>query len=189
MSWLEIIAIAFGLAMDAFAVAIAAGLTLPKITGGHVFRLSWNFGFFQFIMPILGWAAGKTFASSIEAYDHWVAMGLLAFVGGHMLYEAVHPERETRDRGDPTRGMRLLILSIATSIDALAVGMTLAFLKQSVWIPAVVIGVVAGGMTVIGIRFGSKLGHRWEVRAEFVGGLVLIGIGVRVMIEHISQGI
>jgi putative Mn2+ efflux pump MntP len=185
MTWLEIIAIAFGLAMDAFAVSIAAGLTLPKVTGRHVFRLAWHFGVFQFMMPILGWAAGTTFASAIEAYDHWVAFGLLAFVGGHMLYEAIHPDRENRERGDPTRGMRLLMLSIATSIDALAVGLTIAFLKQSVWMPAVVIGVVAGGMTVLGIRFGSKLGHRWEVRAEVLGGLVLIFIGARILYLHL----
>ncbi|NBB94359.1 MAG: manganese efflux pump [Planctomycetes bacterium] len=185
MSGLEIMAIAFGLAMDAFAVSIAAGLTLPKVTGGHVLRLSWNFGLFQFMMPILGWAAGRTFAAAIETWDHWVAFGLLAFVGLHMLYEALHPQRDTRERGDPTRGLRLWMLSIATSIDALAVGLTIAFLRQSVWVPALIIGLVAGGMTVIGIRFGSRLGHRWEVRAEVLGGLVLIFIGARILYTHL----
>ncbi len=185
MPWFNIIGIAVGLAMDAFAVSIAAGLTIRHLTGRHVFRLAWHFGFFQFMMPILGWLAGTTVSSYISAYDHWVAFGLLIFIGGKMLREAFSSTEARPKGGDPTRGLMLVTLSVATSIDALAVGLSLAFLRVSIWIPSVVIGLVAGALTTVGILFGSRLGGRWQRGAEMVGGVILILIGLRIVVSHI----
>jgi len=183
MGWLTIFGIAVGLAMDAFAVSIAAGLQVPHLTGRHVFRIAWHFGLFQFMMPVVGWLAGTTVSSHIAAYDHWVAFGMLTAIGGKMLYEALVND-ETTSRGDPTRGLMLITLSVATSIDALAVGLSLAFLRVSVWAPSVVIGLVAGALSAIGISFGHRLGKRWERRAEAIGGVILILIGLRILLSH-----
>ena len=185
MPWLNIFGIAVGLAMDAFAVAVVAGLTLPRVTGRHVFRLAWHFGFFQFLMPVVGWLAGTALSRYVAAFDHWVAFGLLAFVGGKMIYEAFFLSPDEKSASDPTRGWTLLMLAIATSIDALAVGLTLAFLEVSIWAPAVVIGIVAAALTTVGICFGSRLGSRWQKGAEVAGGVILLLIGVRVLVSHI----
>lgn len=184
MSWLNLLGIAIGLAMDAFAVSIAAGLAIPELTRRHVFRLSFHFGLFQFMMPIIGWLAGRTVQGYISQFDHWIAFGLLAFIGGKMLWEAVM-EEGTASNGDPTRGLMLVTLSVATSIDALAVGLSMAFLKISVWFPSVIIGLVAAAMTAVGIRFGSRIGSRWGKAAEITGGIVLLGIGVRILVSHL----
>ena len=188
MNWLTIFGIAVGLAMDAFAVAIAAGLSIPRLTRRHVFRLAWHFGLFQFMMPILGWLAGRSVADAISQWDHWVVFALLVGIGGKMIYEAIRgfpSEREPKDKPDPTKGLTLITLSVATSIDALAVGLSMAVLQVSVWLPAVVIGLVAGAMTTIGICFGSRIGTRFEHWAEGAGGVVLIGIGARVLATHL----
>ena len=177
--------IAVGLAMDAFAVSVAAGLTVRPITPRHVFRLAFHFGLFQALMPILGWAAGKELASAISAYDHWAAFGLLAFVGGKMLWEA-RREGAVQAQSDPTRGLTLVALSVATSIDALAVGLSMGFMQISVWLPAAVIGVVAAALTVVGFRFGASIGLRWGRWAEAVGGCVLLFIGVKILVSHLS---
>jgi putative Mn2+ efflux pump MntP len=177
--------IALGLAMDAFAVSIASGLSIPRLTPRHVFRMAFHFGLFQALMPVLGWLAGRTVASLIGAWDHWIALALLAFIGGRMLWEA-RTDDARKEGADPTRGWTLVTLSVATSIDALAVGLSMAMLGVSVWVPALVIGVVAAAMSTIGIAFGSRLGRRWGRWSQVVGGLVLIGIGVRIVIEHLS---
>ncbi len=192
MSWLEVIGIAVGLAMDAFAVSVAVGVGLHKVEKGHIFRVSWYFGLFQFLMPIAGWAVGRLAADYVEAYDHWVAFALLGVIGGKMLYEAVfHTEEEAAEKAaskpDPTRGWTLILLSIAVSIDALAVGLSMAFLAQSIWIPAVIIGVVAGVLSLVGIVFGGRLGRRSSTVAEIIGGLVLIGIGVNTLVSHLRD--
>ena len=186
MSWANLTGIALGLAMDALAVAIAAGMTLPRVTGRHAFRLSFHFGLFQCLMPILGWLAGRTVDRYIAAFDHWIAFGLLCFLGAKMLWEARGHAQEESTRSDPTRGWTLLTLSVATSIDALAVGLSLAFLQVSIWSPSVVIGLVAGGLTFLGIRFGSRLGQQFGHWAERCGGLVLLFIGVRILITHLA---
>ena len=155
MSWLNVIGIAFGLAMDAFAVSIAAGTSIRRLTGRHVFRLGFHFGLFQFMMPILGWLAGRTVAAHIQAYDHWAAMALLGILGGKMLYEALRGDKgDDAETRDPTRGWMLVTLSVATSLDALAVGLSMAFLHVSIWLPSIVIGIVAGALTTFGITFG-----------------------------------
>ena len=181
MHWLNLLGIAVGLAMDAFAVAIGAGISVAPVTPRHTFRLAFHFGLFQFMMPVAGWFAGREVAGYIGAYDHWVAFGLLGFVGGKMLWEA-HAAQESRARLDPTRGWMLVTLSVATSIDALAVGLSMALLGISIWIPSVVIGIVAAALTFVGIRFGSRLGRRWGRWAEAIGGVVLLAIGLRILL-------
>jgi manganese efflux pump family protein len=181
LSLLSLLGIAVGLAMDAFAVSVAAGLAVASVTPRHVFRVSFHFGLFQFMMPVVGWLAGGQLAAYAGSYDHWVAFGLLSYVGGRMLWEACRDKKAENER-DPTRGLMLVTLSIATSLDALAVGMSMAFLGVSVWIPAVVIGIVTATLSAIGIKFGSRIGPRWEHWAEAAGGIVLILIGLKVLI-------
>lgn len=186
MDWWYVIGIAFALAMDAFAVSIAAGLTLRQINGGHVFRLAFHFGLFQFLMPIIGWLAGLSLYHWISAFDHWIAFGLLGFIGGKMLWESFHDDPDEA-RGDPTRGWLLVTLSVATSIDALAVGLSLALLRVSIWTPSVVIGIVAAAMTAVGMVFGSRLGEWFGRAAERAGGLVLIAIGLNILVTHLRN--
>ena len=171
--------------MDAFAVSIVAGLTLQRVTPRHTFRLAFHFGLFQCLMPIFGWMAGKEVEVFITAYDHWVAFLLLTIVGGKMLVDAWKGESEQK-HGDPTRGLLLLTLSLATSIDALAVGLSMAFMRVSVWGPAVVIGIVAGSLSAIGITFGTRLGTRVGRWAEVCGGCILVLIGVKIVVTHMA---
>lgn len=187
LSWLALLGLAVGLAMDAFAVAIATGLAVDAITPRHVFRLGFHFGLFQFMMPIIGWLAGEQLASYIGGFDHWLAFAMLGCVGGKMLWEA-WCESDAKVAKDPTRGLSLVTLSLATSLDALAVGLSMAFLGVSVWIPSVVIGIVAGLLTAIGITFGARLGARWQRWADVIGGTVLILIGLKLLAGHLWGG-
>lgn len=187
MDWVSLFAIATALAMDAFAVAIVAGLTLPHIGPRHVFRLAFHFGLFQALMPVAGWLGGRLVQGYIAAVDHWIAFGLLAFVGGKMLWEAMNGEGEEALERDPTRGWSLVGLSVATSIDAAAVGLSLAVMGEPVALPALVIGLVAASFTTIGMLLGRRIGAAWGKRVEVLGGLVLIGIGLRILIEHLSS--
>lgn len=184
MDWLTIFGLAVALAMDAFAVALGVGISIFPLTGRHLFRLGFHFGLFQAMMPIFGWLAGMTIQKWIFAYDHWVAFTLLSFVGGKMLYEAFQTD-EKIDEKDPTRGLTLVILSLATSIDALAVGLSLAMLNISVWTPALVIGLVAGILTVVGLLLGRRCGVAWGRRVEIFGGLVLCAIGIKILFQHL----
>ncbi|MDY7011482.1 MAG: manganese efflux pump MntP family protein [Planctomycetota bacterium] len=170
--------------MDAFAVAIAAGLKIKHLTGRHVFRLAFCFGFFQFTMAVLGWLGGRTISGYIRTYDHWVAFGLLVAVGFKMLLEGLSG-KVPPGRSDPTRGWTVIALSVATSIDALAAGLSMAFIGVSIWLPSVVIGIVAAAMTATGIRFGNRLGRKGGRWAELLGGAVLIGIGVHIILSHL----
>ncbi len=185
LNWLNTLGIAVGLGMDAFAVSIVAGLTIERLTHRHVFRLAFHFGLFQFMMPVLGWLAGRTIAEYIGAWDHWVAFALLLLVGGKMLWEA-RRSGEPQSRSDPTRGLILIVLSIATSIDALAAGLSMAFLGVSIWLPSVIIGVVAAAMTVTGMCFASRFGQKGGRWVQVLGGALLIGIGVRILVSHLS---
>jgi len=187
MDLITLLGLALALAMDAFAVALAAGVLLHPVTARQQFRLGFHFGLFQALMPIVGWLAGMTVQHWIRAYDHWIAFALLAFVGGKMIREAVAHEEE-RSTSDPTRGLTLVMLSVATSIDALAVGLTLALLEIVVWIPALVIGLVAAAMTLLGIRLGGRIGAIWGRRVEIFGGVVLISIGLKILLEHTLTG-
>ena len=186
MSPLGIVALAVALAMDAFTVAVAAGVVLRKIDRRQTFRLAFHFGLFQALMPVIGWALGITVQSQIEAVDHWLAFGLLSFIGLRMLIEAVKGGAGSFKGNEPTRGMTMVMLSVATSIDAPAVGLSLALVKISVWVPALAIGVITAAITAGGIHLGAFVGRRLKVAryAGAVGGIVLIGIGVRVLHEH-----
>lgn len=185
MSLLAIIGIAVGLAMDATAVAIGASVILGRVNGRQVFRFAFHFGLFQAAMPILGWFAGRGLSSHIERWDHWVAFALLTIIGGKGIYD-VFRGGEERGPGhpDPTRGLSLVILSVATSIDALAVGLSLAVLQVKIWYAAAVIGVVTAALTLCGMLLGARLGQRFGLRVRALGGLILIGIGVKILVEH-----
>lgn len=185
MSVWTLLALAVALAMDAFAVSVAAGVSLGAVSGRQTFRLAWHFGLFQALMPILGWAAGRTVAGLIHSFDHWLAFGLLAFVGGRMVAGAFKPDGE-RPTGDPTRGVTLLVLSLATSVDALAVGLSMSLLGVSIWWPALVIGLAAGAFTAAGLHLGKLAGglSRLGAWADLAGGLVLIGLGIRILAAH-----
>ena len=184
MTWLTTLAIAVGLGMDAFAVAMAVGCVRQGLSFRPVFRLSFHFGLFQFMMPIVGWFFGSRIEHYIRDYDHWLALALLMFIGVKMIRESFSDGDGRMERTDPTRGWTLVLLSIATSIDALAVGLSMAFLGVEVWTPSAVIGVVALTMTAFGMLFGKQLGRRFGKRMELIGGLILIGIGVKIVIEH-----
>lgn len=183
MSFIEVLLIALGLAMDAFAVSLGAGATRFISGPRPVFRLSFHFGLFQALMPVLGWFAGSTIAAYISAFDHWIALGLLAFVGGRMVRSGLDSRGECHET-DPTRGATLIMLSVATSIDAFAIGLSLAMLQVNILYPAVVIGIVAAGLSLAGVFAGNRLGCAFGKRMELVGGLVLIAIGLRVVISH-----
>jgi len=183
MDFATILLIAVGLAMDAFAVAVAVSLKIESIKFRQLFRLSFHFGLFQFLMPVLGWSAGVWIERWIAALDHWIAFGLLGFIGGKMIYESCRGKQRL-EKKDPTRGWQLVILSLATSIDALAVGLSLALLAVSIWYTCIIIGIVASLFTIIGMQFGKLVKLKTASRLEIAGGLVLIGIGVKILLEH-----
>lgn len=188
MNLWSLLAIAVALAMDAFAVAVVTGLADLPLTRRRIFRLAFHFGLFQALMPALGWAVGRVVYRWVGHVDHWIAFALLAFVGGHMIAGALRAgEHEERQVGDATRGWSLVMLSIATSIDALAVGLTLAMIGAQILVPAVVIGVVAGALTVAGMLLGRWIGTAWGKRVEVLGGLILIAIGLRIVWEHLTS--
>ncbi len=188
MSSLTILLIAVGLAMDTFAVAIAVSVLLDSLTGRHVFRLAFHCGLFQALMPILGWFAGLQVGWLIAGWDHWVAFGLLGCIGGKAIYEALsrggNRSAARLARSDPTRGLSLVGLSVATSLDALAVGLSLAMLRVTIWYPSLIIGLVAFALTGAGMLLGRQLGKRFGQQVEICGGLVLILIGLKIVLEH-----
>lgn len=189
MQLITILSIAVALAMDAFAVAIATGASLKSVSFRQVFRLSWHFGLFQALMPIIGWWLGTSVQGYVEAYAHWVAFGLLALVGSNMLKEAVTADADEVGDSSPkdsTKGMTLVILSTATSIDAMAVGLSMSMLNVSIIYPAIVIGLVAGVFTIVGIHLGERVARlAWlSTSAEIIGGGVLWLIGLNILREN-----
>ncbi len=184
MDFPSLILIALALGMDAFSVALAVGAAWRRIAIRPLFRLSFHFGLFQLLMPIVGWQAGMTFAGIIEPYDHWLAFGLLALVGGKMIHEALRGQAREKPV-DLTRGLPLIVLAIATSIDALAVGLSLAFLNLKIIYPSLVIGLTAMIMTAIGFVAGGRLGLLLGKKAELLGGMILLAIGLKILLEHL----
>jgi len=183
MSLPTIFLIALSMAMDAFAVSLCSGV---KIGPGPrpAFRIAFHFGLFQALMPAVGWLFGNTIEPLVKGFDHWVAFGLLAFVGIRMIRSGLSKEEEESLK-DPSRGWTMVMLSIAVSIDALAIGLSLAFLGVTIWTPALVIGLVTGALSLIGLRMGNSFGKRFGKPVEILGGLVLIGIGVRIVVSHL----
>jgi len=184
VSLIAITGIAVGLAMDATAVAIATSIMLGRVTGRQIFRFAFHFGLFQALMPVIGWLAGRGLREYIESWDHWVAFALLSMIGGKAIVDVFREGEEEAKVPDPTRGLSLIVLSVATSIDALAVGLSLALLQISIWYPATVIGVVTAGLTVCGMLLGSRVGRRFGLRVRVLGGVILIGIGLKILLEH-----
>jgi manganese efflux pump family protein len=186
MPLINIIAIAVALAMDALAVSISAGIALGSISLRQNFRLAWHFGLFQALMPILGWSAGFTIRRMVDTYAHWVAFALLLFVAQGMLREALKKEDDQDPNKDPTRGLTMVMLSVAVSLDALAVGFSLSMLKVSIWFPAAVIGVVACIFTTAGMHLGKRIARAGRIRrwADCLGATVLVLIGINILREH-----
>ncbi|PKP58625.1 hypothetical protein CVT91_08225 [Candidatus Atribacteria bacterium HGW-Atribacteria-1] len=186
MDIISIIFIAFGLAMDAsFAVSITSGLTIKHLKINNALKIAIFFGSFQAIMPLIGWSAGLGFRNFISGIDHWIAFGLLCIIGCKMIYESSKMEVNNK-KIDPLNVYVLLMLSIATSIDALAVGLSLSFLKVSIALPVIIIGIVTFLLSIFGVYFGNRFGHYFERKIEMAGGLILIGIGMKILIEHLT---
>lgn len=169
--------------MDAFAVALAAGAILRPLTFRPCFRLAFHFGLFQGLMPMIGWLAGMTVQSFVAAWSHWLASLLLLAIGGRMVFEALTAEEGMERTTDPSKGLAMVALSVATSIDALAVGLTLAMIDVVIWIPSLVIGLVACGFTVMGLFLGTRAGKLWGKRVEVAGGVILILIGLKILLS------
>jgi len=186
MELFTILLIALALAVDAFAVALASGVSLCLVSRRQTFRLAFHFGLFQAMMNIIGWAAGLTVRTLLENIDHWLAFTLLALVAVKMIKDSIAGREEEAKKIDPTRGYTLVMLSVATSIDSLAVGLSFSVLNISIWLPAAIIGIVATLMTIVGLRLGCLLGaaSRIGARAEIAGGLVLLGIGINILHQH-----
>jgi putative Mn2+ efflux pump MntP len=181
----SLILIALGLSADCFAVALGGGISSQELTWRARLRVAASFGLFQAVMPALGWLAGRTIVNLIAAYDHWVAFALLAAVAGRMLWESFRPVAERGKMTDISRGLMLLALSVATSIDALAVGLSFAFLDVNIALACVTIGLVACLVTIIGFAVGRRVGHVVGKRAEAIGGIILLAIAVRILISHL----
>lgn len=176
--------IAFVLAMDAFAVAVTSGVLIKRLHIGYAIKIALSFGLFQAIMPLLGWLAGTTIRPYIASLDHWIAFVLLTGIGAKMIYESRVMKAEERS-SDPMGFVTLFVLSLATSIDALAIGITFATLDVVIWTPITIIGLVTFAISFGGVYIGDHFGHFFEERIEMVGGLVLIGIGIKILVEHL----
>ncbi len=183
MSLFTILLTSFGLAMDAFAVSVGSGITIKKVTLKDAFIISVFFGGFQFLMPVLGWLAGLSFCELIERFDYWVAFILLAFIGFKMIYESF---QDDEDEGTNFRSLSVLFtLAIATSIDALAVGLGFSMIDIPILSTALIIGVITFLLSFSGVFLGDKFGHIFEQKAEFLGGLVLVSIGFKILLENL----
>lgn len=188
MNTLSFIAIAIGLSMDAFSVSIVNGCVIKGLRLRTAVGISFSFGFFQALMPVIGWAAGISFYEYIRDIDHWVVLGILSFIGGKMIIESRSLKKE-EDCKTCLHLPTLLLLSLATSIDALAVGLSFAFLNISIIIPIAIIGSITFIICFAGIQIGKKLGHFFENRFELFGGIILILIGAKIAIEHVIKHI
>ncbi len=187
MSFLDLILLAVGLSMDAFAVAVCKGLALKRITGRHALAVGLWFGGFQALMPLLGYLAGAQFKDVIAAYDHWIAFGLLLLIGGNMVREALFGKEE--EQPDAALSVKAMLpLAVATSIDALAAGVTFAFLSGGIHVGAAVslIGCTTLVISALGVKLGSLFGDKLEKKAEILGGVILILLGIKILLEHLG---
>lgn len=186
MSLITIVGLAIALALDAFAVSIVSGISLKTVSLRQTFRLSFHFGLFQSLMTVIGWSVGLSFRSFIENIAPWVAFVLLAFVGGNMIRVAFQSSDTLENKRDPTKGKTMVFLSVATSIDALTVGLSMSLLQVSIIFPAVIIGMVALAFTVVGLHLGKKMSILLRIGkvAEVTGGVVLLAIGIDILYRH-----
>lgn len=183
MGILELIILSIGLAMDAFAVAICKGLSMPKMNWKNAIIIGLYFGFFQALMPVMGYLLGINFQEKICNIDHWVAFVLLGIIGINMIKEALSEEKDVHT--DSVAFKEMLVLAIATSIDALAVGITFAFLKVNIVLSTSLIGIITFIISVIGVKIGNIFGDKYERKAELTGGIILILLGIKILLEHL----
>lgn len=179
----ELVIIAIGLSMDAFAVSVCKGLSVRKIRSEHLLKTGIWFGGFQALMPILGYYLGISFADFVGTVDHWIAFILLGIIGGNMIKESSHKDEDLNL--DPDFSFKtMLAMAVATSIDALAVGVTFAFLKVNIWEAVLLIGAITAIFSAVGVIIGNFFGARWKSKAEFAGGFILIAMGLKILLEH-----
>ncbi|MDM8001134.1 MAG: manganese efflux pump MntP family protein [Dehalococcoidia bacterium] len=181
----SVLFIALGLSADCFAVALGFSISAKRIIFPQMLRVCLAFGSAQALMPVLGWLGGRTLVDLISDYDHWVAFGLLLFIGGRMIWESLHSKEGEMPKRDISKGLPLLTLAFATSIDALAVGLSFAFISVNIALAALTIGVVCFLITGAGFVAGSRASHVMGERAEVAGGIILIGIGLRILLTHL----
>ena len=189
MSFIEILLIGVGLSMDAFAVSVCQGLSMTKIRWGHALTVGLYFGGFQALMPFIGWMLGSQFAARIQSFDHWVAFILLMLIGGNMLREALSGEEDEAEDAAIGAGLdhkKLFLMAIATSIDALAIGITFAFLDPAILPACGIIGTTTFCISVAGVAVGCWFGARYKKRAELTGGVILMLLGVKILLEHLG---
>jgi len=184
MGILEIVLISLGLAMDAFAVAVCKGLAMKKTDWKKAIIIALYFGIFQAIMPTIGYLLGSAFESYITSIDHWIAFILLTLIGGNMIKEAFSQKEEKEN--DKVDFKSMLVLAIATSIDALAIGVTLAFFDVNLLLAVSMIGIITFGLSILGVKIGNKFGDKFQNKAEIAGGIILIFIGLKILLEHLG---
>ncbi|MFP4365417.1 MAG: manganese efflux pump MntP family protein [Spirochaetia bacterium] len=184
MNLFEVVGIALALSMDALSVSVTEGFVAKKLHFRHAFRMAFFFGLFQALMPVIGFASGFYFREYIREIDHWIAFALLALVGGKMIFESFQC-KEGEDQKGCSHFPTLLTLSVATSIDALAAGVSFVFLGVSIILPVLIIGLITFAVCLAGAYIGNKIGHFFESRLELTGGIILIGIGVKILVEHL----
>jgi putative Mn2+ efflux pump MntP len=184
MGLLEVIIIAVGLSMDAFAVSVTLGLCVGRSGWREMLIPAIYFGFFQALMPLLGYLAGVNFAQCIQGLDHWIAFGLLSLIGGKMVWEGFSHEVQKCET-HPFRFLKMLLLAVATSIDALAVGVTFSFFEINIYSAITLIGLTTFFISMGGVKMGALFGTKYKSKAEFLGGAVLILIGIKILIEHL----
>lgn len=185
MALFSLLVLAVGLSMDAMAVAAAKGLAVPRLRARDVLLIACTFGGFQALMPLLGWLLADRFGALVEAWDHWIAFGLLSLLGGKMLFEAWRGDDDHEDDADPFGIQAVLLLGVATSIDAFAAGLTLPLLGVPPFVAVAVIGVVTGALSAAGLYAGRRVGAALGRRLEAVGGIALILVGLRILLEHL----
>ena len=183
MSLFELFLIAVGLSMDAFAVSVCKGLSVRRVRPAHALTCGGYFGLFQGMMPLIGWLLGVRFQNIIVSIDHWIAFGLLVLIGLNMIRETIWGDDEEQNSDFGVRTM--LVMAIATSIDALAVGVSMAFLNVNVWISAAVICIITLIISAVGVYLGTMFGTRLGSKAGIIGGLILIAIGIKIVVEHV----
>lgn len=187
MSVIELVLIAIGLSMDAFAISVCKGLGMPKINYKHTFVIGLFFGGFQALMPLIGWFVGLRFERYIFNFDHWVAFALLSFIGVRMIFQALKKDSDEYPINEQINIKELFVLAIATSIDALAVGITFALVPGTDIGPAVIIiGTITFALSCVGVAIGNRFGAKYKSRAELAGGIILVSMGLKIVLDHMG---
>ncbi len=187
MKWPALVAIAVALAMDAFAVAVVTGATVQGLTKRHYFRLSFHFGIFQAGLFAAGWLSGFAIHNVVRAFDHWLAFTILFIVGVNVIRQSFGSNTDARrSMSDPTSGFQLVTLSVATSIDAFAVGLSLAMVNSSLTLAAMTVGITAAAFTIAGMILGKQIGSLWGRWVEVLGGLTLVAVGAKILLDHLQ---